>query len=168
MRINFSTMVSRLCAASLAVPGLLIVVCLSLSACSDDEPVVLDNIVGGWVLKYPAGLQTEGFVEWNFTSSNELDIRVYDVFSGDISSKYDYKLSEEKKSLTISGNIKNMEGEVAYDTFAVYDVVKLTKKELRIKQSWVNTSYEDLAPEDKNVFLLGGYKEESFKRSKSE
>lgn len=53
---------------------------------------------------------------------------------------------------------------MVHDTFAVYDVVKLTNHELRIKQSWVNMTYDDIDHDDKNSFLLGGWKEVSFKR----
>lgn len=167
MKINFTTAGLRLWIAGLGFLGFLLVACPFMTACSDDEPVVLDNIVGVWNKQYPEGLQTEGFIEWVFTSSEELDIRVYDVFAGDYTFKYDYTLSEKKKSIEISGSIKNSEGETVYDKFAVYDIVKLTRKELQIKQSWVNMNYEDLEPENKNVFLLGSYKEESFKRSKN-
>lgn len=66
--------------------------------------------------------------------------------------------------MTISGYITNSEDELVHDKFAVYDVVKLTKKELRIKQSWVNTDYDNLEPENKNAFLLGGYKDVIFKK----
>lgn len=143
----------------------LFISCLFMTACSDeDEPVVLDNIVGTWTKQYPEGLQTEGFIEWIFNPSGELDIRVHDVMAGDTSTKYDYALSEENKSITISGNIKNSEGKLVYDKFAVYSVVKLTKKELRISQSWVNTDYDNLEPENKNAFLLGGYKDVVFKK----
>lgn len=141
------------------------IVCLIMTACSnDDEPIVIDNIVGTWHVKYPAGLQTEGFIEWVFTSNGELSIRNYDVFAGDYTSEYVYSISEESKSITISGDIKNAEGETITDKFAIYEIVKLSKKELRIKQSWLNTSFEDLAPEDKNDFLLEAYKEVSFRR----
>lgn len=138
--------------------------CLLMTACSNDEPVVLENIVGTWDLQYPEGLQTEGFTEWGFESNGTLSIRVCDAFAGDYTSKYTYSISKEDKSITISGDIKNMEGETVNDRFASYEIVKLSKKELRIKQTWVNAKYDDLAPEDKNVFLLGGYKEESFRR----
>lgn len=139
---------------------------LFMSACgNDNEPVVLDNIVGTWTKQYPEGLQTEGFIEWSFNTSGELDIRVYDVMAGDSSTQYDYVLSEENKSMTISGYITNSEDELVHDKFAVYDVVKLTKKELRIKQSWVNTDYDNLEPVNKNAFLLGGYKDVIFKKS---
>ncbi len=142
----------------------LFVACLIMTACSKDEPVTLENIVGAWDLQYPEGLQTEGYVEWEFNSNGQLFIRSYDVFAGDHTSRFDYLISEEKKSLTISGDITDSEGETVHDTFAIYTIDKLSKKELLIKQSWVNTKYEDLAPEYKNVFLLGGYKEESFRR----
>lgn len=143
----------------------LFITCLFMTACNDeDEPVVLDNIVGTWTKQYPEGLQTEGFIEWSFNTSGELAIRVYDVMAGDSSTKYDYVLSEENKSMTISGYITNSEDELVHDKFAVYDVVKLTKKELRIKQSWVNTDYDNLEPENKNAFLLGGYKDVIFKK----
>lgn len=139
---------------------------LFMSACgNDNEPVVLDNIVGTWTKQYPEGLQTEGFIEWSFNTSGVLDIRVYDVMAGDSSTQYDYVLSEENKSMTISGYITNSEDELVHDKFAVYDVVKLTKKELRIKQSWVNTDYDNLEPVNKNAFLLGGYKDVIFKKS---
>ena len=142
-----------------------ITACFFMAACSDDnEPVVLDNIVGTWTKQYPEGLQTEGFIEWSFKTSGELDIRVYDVMAGDSSTKYDYVLSEENKSMTISGYITNSKGEIVHDKFVVYDVVKLTQKELRIKQSWVNKDYDNLEPENKNAFLLGGYKDVLFKR----
>ena len=145
---------------------LFFIACLFMASCvNDDDPVVLDNIEGAWTKQYPEGLQTEGFVEWAFKTTGELDIRVYDVFAGDSSTKYDYVFSQENKSITISGDITNSEGQLVNDKFAVYDVIKLTKKELRIKQSWVNTNYDNLTPENKNVFLLGGYKEASFKRS---
>lgn len=144
---------------------LFFITCLFITACNDeDEPVVLDNIVGTWTKQYPEGLQTEGFIEWSFNTSGELDIIVYDVMAGDSSTKYDYVLSEENKSMTISGYITNSEDELVHDKFAVYDVVKLTKKELRIKQSWFNTSYDNLEPENKNAFLLGGYKDVIFKK----
>lgn len=144
---------------------LLFITCLFMTACNDeDEPVVLDNIVGTWTKQYSEGLQTEGFIEWSFNTSGELDIRVNDVMAGDSSTKYDYVLSEENKSMTISGYITNSEDELVHDKFAVYDVVKLTKKELRIKQSWVNTDYDNLEPENKNAFLLGGYKDVIFKK----
>lgn len=146
----------------------LFISCLFMAACGEDnEPVVLDNIVGTWTKQYPEGLQTEGFIEWSFNTTGELDIRVYDVMAGDSSTKYDYILSEGNNSITISGNIKNSDGEIVHDKFAVYDVVKLTKKELRIKQSWVNPNYDNLEPEDRNAFLLGGYKEVTFKKSNS-
>ena len=109
-------------------------------------------------------MQTEGFVTWDFSNLGALTIRVYDTFAGDNSNTYDYILSEEQKSITIAGDIKNSNGIMVHDTFAVYDVVKLTKQELRIKQSWVNTSYDELAPDEKNSFLLGGWKDVSFKR----
>lgn len=36
------------------------IACLIMTACSnDDEPIVIDNIVGTWHVQYPAGLQTE-------------------------------------------------------------------------------------------------------------
>lgn len=145
---------------------LLFIASMLLTACSDDdEPVVVDNIVGTWVKQYPEGLQTEGFIDWVFNTNGELNVKVSDVFAGDSSIKYDYALSDKDKSLTISGYIKNVEGETIHDKFAIYDVVKLTKKELRIKQSWVNTNYDSLEPEDRNAFLLGGYKEVTFKKS---
>ncbi len=150
---------------NLIIP-LIFIACLFMTSCSHgDEPIVLDNIVGCWTLQYPEGLQTEGFVEWTFNSNGELIIQTYDVFSGDYTSMYDYSISEENKSLTISGNINNAEGETIHEKFAIYEIAKLSKKALQIKQSWVNTSFEDLAPEDKNVFLLGGFKGESFNRS---
>lgn len=63
---------------------LLFITCLFMTACNDeDEPVVLDNIIGTWTKQYHDGLQTEGFIEWSFNTSGELDIRVYDVMSGD-------------------------------------------------------------------------------------
>lgn len=141
------------------------IACLIMTACSnDDEPIVIDNIVGTWHVQYPAGLQTEGFIEWSFNSNGELSIRNYDVFAGDYTSEYVYSISEEDRSITISGDIKNIDGEAITDKFAIYEIVKLSKKELRIKQSWLNTSYDDLAPEDKNDFLLEAYKEVSFRR----
>ena len=140
------------------------IVLLFATACSDDEPIVMENIVGTWSEQYPSGLQTEGFVTWDFSNLGALTIRVYDAFAGDNSNTYDYILSEEQKSITIAGDIKNSNGIMVHDTFAVYDVVKLTKQELRIKQSWVNTSYDELAPDEKNSFLLGGWKDVSFKR----
>ncbi len=144
----------------------LFVACLFVAGCShDDEPVVAENVVGTWILQYPEGLQTEGFVEWEFNSSGELLIRTYDVFAGDHSSKYDFSISEENRSLTISGEIVMAEGETIQDTFAIYEIVKISKKEMRIRQKWMNSKYDDLKPEDKNAFLLGGYKEESFKRN---
>lgn len=143
---------------------LLLIISIAMTSCSDDEPVVTDNIVGTWLLQYPDGLQTEGFIEWSFGSSGELRIQVYDVFSGDSFTTYDYALSEEKKSITISGEITNSKGETVYDTFAIYDIVKLTKTELHLMQSWVNTGYNHLEPENMNAFLLGGYKDASFKR----
>lgn len=145
---------------------LLFITALVMTSCSDEEPVVPDNIVGTWDLQYPDGLQTEGFIEWSFGSSGELRIQVYDVFSGDSFTSFDYALSEEKKTITISGNIINSAGETVHDTFAVYDIVKLTKSDLHLRQSWVNTGYNHLEPEDMNAFLLGGYKEPSFKRSR--
>ena len=144
------------------------IACLIMTACSnDDEPVVLENIVGTWDLQYPEGLQTEGFTEWTFESNGTLSIRVCDAFAGDYTSKYTFSISKENKSLTISGDIKNIDGETVNDRFVVYEIVKLSKKELRIKQTWVNSKYDDLLPEDKNVFLLGGYKEASFRLSTS-
>ncbi len=144
---------------------LMFIACLIMTACSnDDEPIVIHSVVGTWNVQYPAGLQTEGFTEWSFNTSGELSIRTYDVFAGDHTSTYDYSISEENKSLTISGDIKNAEGETIHDKFAIYEIVKLTKKALRIKQTWLNTGFDDLSPEDKNVFLLGGHKEESFRR----
>ncbi len=140
---------------------------LIMTACSKDEPVSVENITGTWDLQYPEGLQTEGYVEWIFNSNGQLLIRSNDVFAGDHTSSYEYSTSEQNKSLTISGEITDSEGNTAHDAFAVYEIVKLSKKELKIKQTWVNTKYDDLAPEDKNAFLLGGYKEESFKRSSS-
>ena len=143
----------------------LFIACLFMTSCSDDnEPLVLNNIEGTWIKQYPEGLQTEGFVEWTFKTTGELDVRVYDAFAGDSSTKYDYVLTAENKSITISGNITNSEGEVVRDKFSVYDVIKLTKKELRIKQSWVNTTYDNLEPENKNPFLLGGFKDVVFKK----
>lgn len=79
-------------------------------------------------------------------------------------SEYVYSISEENRSITISGDIKNIDGDATTDKFAIYEIVKLSKKELRIKQSWLNTSYDDLDPEDKNDFLLEAYKEVSFRR----
>lgn len=148
---------------------LLFITCLFVASCvNDDEPVVFDNVGGTWTKQYPKGLQTEGFIEWAFKTTGELYIRVYDVFAGDSSMKYEYVLSEENKSITISGNITNSDGLLVNDKFAVYDVIKLTRKELRIKQSWVNTNYDNLESENKNVFLLGGYKDVIFKRSNNE
>lgn len=137
---------------------------LIITACSKDEPVTVENIVGTWDLQYPEGLQTEGYVEWKFNSNGQLFIRSYDVFAGDHTSGYDFLISEENKSLTISGEITDSEGNTTHDAFAVYEIVKLSKNELQIKQTWVTTKYDDIAPEDKNAFLLGGYKEESFRR----
>ena len=146
------------------IPFLFIVSLFATSCSAGNEPVVPNNIVGTWTKQYPEGLQTEGFIEWSFQTTGELYIKVYDVFAGDSSTKYDYVLSEENKSITISGHITNAEGELVRDKFAVYDVIKLTKKELRIEQSWVNTTYDNLEPENKNVFLLGGYKEVIFRK----
>lgn len=147
--------------------SMLLIACQLLTACSnDDEPVAAQNIVGVWNLQYPEGLQTEGFTEWNFKETGTLEIRVYDVFSGDHTCEYDYELSGEKSTVTISGNLRNQAGETVHDVFAIYEVVKLSKKALSIRQSWVNPGYEDLEPEDKNSFLLGSYKEETFRRSK--
>lgn len=145
---------------------LVFISCLFMASCVNyDEPVVLDNVEGTWTKQYPEGLQTDGFIEWVFKTTGELEIRVYDVFAGDYSStKFDYVLSDENNSITISGNITNSEGRMVNDKFAVYDVIKLAKKELRIKQSWVNTNYDNLEPENKNVFLLGGYRDVIFKR----
>ena len=145
---------------------LLFIACLFMVSCADDnEPVVLDNIEGTWTKQYPEGLQTEGFIDWSFSTRGELVIRVYDVFAGDSSTKFDYVLSNENKSVTISGYIINSKGELVHDKFAIYDVTKLTNKELRIKQSWVNTNYDNLDTENKNAFLLGGYREVMFKKS---
>ena len=70
------------------------IACLIMTACSnDDEPIVIDNIVGTWHVQYPAGLQTEGFIEWSFNSNGELSIRNYDVFAGDYTSEYVYSIS---------------------------------------------------------------------------
>ena len=102
--------------------------------------------------------------EWTFKTTGEVDVRIYDAFAVDSSTKYDYVLTEENKSITISGNITNSEGVVVRDKFIVYDVIKLTKKELRIKQSWVNTIYDNLEPENKIPFLLGGFKDVVFKK----
>ena len=80
----------------------LFIACLFMSACSDDnESLVLNNIEGTWIKQYPEGLQTEGFVEWTFKTTGELDVRVYDAFAGDSSTKYDYVLTEENKSIAI-------------------------------------------------------------------
>lgn len=94
---------------------LLFIASMLLAACSDDdEPVVIDNIVGTWVKQYPEGLQTEGFIDWVFNTNGELNVKVSDVFAGDSSIKYDYALSDKDKSLTISGYIKNIEGETIH------------------------------------------------------
>lgn len=150
----------------LIIPFMFIVYLFTTACSKDDEPLAFNNIVGSWTKQYPEGVQTEGFIEWTFFNTGELNIRVYDVFAGDSSTEYEYDLSEENKSITISGNITNSEGELVHDKFAVYDIIKLTKKELRIKQSWVNTTYDNLEPENKNSFLLGGYKDVIFKKIK--
>ncbi len=148
---------------------ILFIAAIFLSACSDDEPVVTDNVVGSWNLQYPEGLQADGFVDWSFSPTGTLEIKVSSIFSGDHFSQFEYSLSEENKTLTISGDITDAEGHTVRDRFAVYDVVKLTKKELRIKQTWVNTSYtnyDNFPPENQNSFLLGGYQEETFRKGK--
>ncbi len=144
----------------------LFIACLFMPSCSNEnEPIAFANILGTWTVKYPEGLQTEGFVTWSFNSKGELIIYSCDAFAGDHTSMYDYTISEENNSILISGNLKISDREIIHDTFASYEVVKLSKNELQIKQSWVNDDYADFAPEDKNVFLLGGYKEVSFKRN---
>lgn len=141
------------------------IVFLFVTACSDDDdPIVMENIVGTWSEQYPSGLQTEGFVTWDFSDLGSLTIRNYDAFAGDHTNTYDYTISEEQKTITIAGDVKNSNGMMVHDKFAVYDVVKLTNHELRIKQSWVNTTYDDIDQDDKNSFLLVGWKEVSFKR----
>lgn len=88
---------------------------LFMTACRyNDEPVVPDNILGTWTKQHPDGLQTEGFIECSFNSSGVLDIRVSDVIAGDTSIQYDYEISEENKSMTISGFITNSKGLSGY------------------------------------------------------
>ncbi len=146
----------------------LFVACLFMTACSnDDEPVVPESIIGSWDEQYPPDLQTDGFIRWNFNLDGSLIVTSVSVWTGDIHSEFDYTISEDDKTLTIGGEIKNAEGEMVRDNFVVYDVVKLTKDEMQLHQTWVNTAYDDLAPEDKNSFLLGSWKDVTFTRLKS-
>ncbi len=136
------------------------------TACDKEESLPLDQIAGVWCKQEPAGLQTEGFVTWSFDEYGVLEVRVYDVFSGDHVNPYEYRLFEDHRSLAVLGDIRNADGVVVRDTLVLYEVVKLTKNRMRLRRTWVNTAYDGLAPEEKNTFLLDGYTDVSFKRSK--
>lgn len=145
----------------------LFVACLFVTACSnDDEPVVLDSIVGTWVEQYPPNFISDGFITWTFGQDGSMIVTSVSIWAEDANTAFDYTLSAPDKTLTIGGDIKNAEGETVHDNFVAYDIVKLTKDEMTLHRSWINTAYDDLAPEDKNSFLLGSWQDVTFTRSK--
>lgn len=137
--------------------------CMLMSACNDNE-IYGEKLVGTWLKQYPAGLQTEGFVDWNFSSGGVLTVEVYDVFAGDDTSTYMYAYSDENKTFTVSGDLILSDGSKIHDDFAIYSIQKLTDKDLQIKQTWLNPKYDNLEATLKNSFLLGSYKDVKFKR----
>lgn len=138
--------------------------CLLLTSCSDDEPITPASLIGSWSKQYPEGLQTEGGVIWQFVGDGELFVNVYDAFAGDFVYSVGYTLQPDAKTLTIEGtNIENDGPE----KLAEYKIVKLTDKELKLKRTWHNDRYlTGYDPTTLNPFQLGGFEEITLRRNR--
>ena len=82
----------------------------SLASCSsdDDEEFLIDQLTGTWEQVYDAGVVSEGYVQYTFTSGTptnvgECTIHVYDVFAGDTTFVRDYALTEDRHLAIYNG-----------------------------------------------------------------
>lgn len=72
-----------------------------LSGCQKADQVMPDRLLGTWCKEYPEGVVTEGGVSWTFGEDGVLQVRVYDVFSGDYKKDFAYQLSLDGRTLKV-------------------------------------------------------------------
>lgn len=72
-----------------------------LCGCQKVDSVMPDRLLGTWCKEYPEGVVTEGGVSWTFGEDGVLQVRVYDVFSGDYKKDFAYQLSLDGRTLKV-------------------------------------------------------------------
>ncbi len=78
--------------------ALMMLAALSLASCSsDDGDYDSANLYGTWQKVDDAGVVSEGYVEYTFSSNGSCDIHVYDVFAGDTTIHRGYMLKDDRQ-----------------------------------------------------------------------
>lgn len=72
-----------------------------LCGCQKSDPVMPDRLPGIWCKEYPEGVVVEGGVRWTFGEDGVLQVRVYDVFSGDYEKEFAYQLGQDGRTLKV-------------------------------------------------------------------
>lgn len=110
---------------------------LSLSSCSNDDGININELSGTWQIKNNDPNFTEdGFVQYSFNTQNEYSIYVYDIFSDRDTTIYGtYELAADQHTIMLS--------EIVAYPRRQFNIIKLTSKEM----VWNNDfPYESATP----------------------